>query len=340
MLELDGSGGGGQLLRTALSLAAVSGEAFEMRGIRGERPNPGLRPQHLAAVRAVADVTGAGVEGASEGSERLEFHPGPIESGRYVVDVGTAGSLTLLFDTLLPLAHGLEGTIALTAGGGTDVRWAPTMDYFRRVKLPLLRRHGVPVAVDVTRRGFYPTGGGEATLQLSGARVEPLSLERADGPVSARVYSVATEGLADREVAERQADAAREGLAASDVAVTGRVVEYAAARSPGSAIAIRLEGAGALAGVDALGERGTPAEAVADAAVERAVATRDSGAAVDVHLADQLLVFLALAGGHASIPRVSDHVETNLAVLDAFGYEVSAASADGSVVLEAPLPDG
>ena len=272
MLELDGSGGGGQLVRTALSLAAVSGRGFEMRGIRQQRPNPGLRPQHLAAVRVIADVTGAEVAGATEGSETLEFRPGPVQPGEYAVDVGTAGSLTLLFDAVLPLTHGLGGALTLSAHGGTDVRWAPTMDYFRRVKLPLLRRCGVPVGVDVTRRGFYPAGGGEATLVLAGSSPGPLSLESPGGPAAARVYSVATKGLAESDVAERQADAARRELEAADVEVVDRVSAYVSARSPGSAIAIRLDRGELIAGADALDRLGAEElqlHAAADAADQR-----------------------------------------------------------------------
>ena len=339
MLELDGSAGGGQLLRTALALSAVSGRSFEMRGIRSERPSPGLRPQHLAAVRAVGAVTDASVDGADEGSKTLQFRPGRVRPGHYAIDVGTAGSLTLLFDALLPLTHALDGTIALTASGGTDVRWAPTMDHYRRVKLPLLRRHGVPVAVDVTRRGFYPAGGGEATLVLAGSSVEPLALDAPEGRAAARGYALASEDRAGRDVAERQADAARGGLAAEGVEVTDRVVEYAGTQSTGSAVAVRLERGDSLAGGDALGERGTPAEEVGQAAVDRVVATRDSGAAVDVHLADQLLVFLALAGGRLSVPGLTEHAKTNLGVLEAFGHDLQAAEEHGRYVLTAEKSD-
>lgn len=322
MIDLDGSGGGGQLVRTALSLSALSGRAFSMNGIREDRPNPGLRPQHLAAVRAIAQITDAEVAEATEGSRTLRFRPGPILPGRYDVDVGTAGSVTLLFDAVLPLLVSLEGTLVLRASGGTDVRWAPSFDYFRRVKLPLLRRHGLSVAVDLDGRGFYPVGGGSATLSLAASTPEPLELDADAAPATARVYSVATTGLADGAVAERQADAVVDGLDGLAVDVTERTVEYATAPSPGSTVTIRLDRGTSILGVDALGERGKPSEAVAEEAVDRARETVESGAAVDVHLADQLLSILCSTGGHVSIPRVTGHVETSLSLLEQFGHRL------------------
>lgn len=322
MLELDGSAGGGQLVRTALAVSALSGEPFRMTGIRDARPDPGLRPQHLAAVRALAAITGADVSGAVEGSGSLRFEPGPVRPGRYEVDVGTAGSVPLLFDTLLPLTMELDSHLGVLATGGTDVKWAPTMDYLRLVKLPLLRRHGIGAAVDLSRRGFYPAGGGEAMLSLFPSSIEPLEIDTAPSSVSAWVSSVASEDLADAEVAERQASAAIDELAELDVGFVRRAVEYTDSRSPGSAVTIGVDFGSTLVGGDALGERGVPAEEVASRAVERALEPLETGAAVDRHMADQLLVFLASAGGRVMIPTETDHVETSLRLLEAFGYDV------------------
>jgi RNA 3'-terminal phosphate cyclase (ATP) len=164
--ELDGSAGGGQLLRTALSLAALTGEPFRMSGIRGERPEPGVKPQHLACVRAVARTCDATAEGAEPGATELTFRPGSLEGGVVDVDVGTAGSVALVFDSLLPVAVGLPGELRVHARGGTHVRWAPTTDHHRLVKLPVLQAHGLSATLEVDRHGFYPAGGGTATLRL------------------------------------------------------------------------------------------------------------------------------------------------------------------------------
>ncbi|PSP77097.1 RNA 3'-terminal phosphate cyclase [Halobacteriales archaeon QS_1_68_20] len=335
MLELDGADGGGQLVRTALALSALTGTSFEMTGIRGARSEPGLRPQHLTAVETLAAITDADVEGAEQGSESLTFEPATLRGGEYEATIGTAGSTTLLFDAVLPLAAELEEPIWVRATGGTDVKWSPPADFHRRVKLPLLRRHGLLATVDLHRRGFYPAGGGEATLHL--APSSPTSPKLTDrGPLSgARVYSVASEGLADSDVAERQADEASQLLSAADVEVVERTATYVAADSAGTALVVALECERSVAGFDALGEPGKPAEDVAADAVEAALSFRDAAGAVDAHLADQVLVPLALAGGEVAVPRVTDHVESSLDLLDAFGYDVAVEARDEGAVLRA-----
>lgn len=331
MLELDGSGGGGQLVRTALSLSAVTGEPFRMTGVRGERPEPGLRPQHLAAVRALASITDAEVSDAEPGSETIEFAPGPVRPGRYDVDVGTAGSVPLILDAVLPLAPEIEGPLSLRVRGGTDVKWSPTADYLRRVKLPLLRRYGIGAALDLASRGFYPSGGGDATLSIFPSSPKPLTMHRSDPPDAVWVHSVASADLMEREVAERQAAAGVESLEGRGYDVQGRTVEYSDASSTGSAVTVVLDHGDTIVGGAAVGERGRPAEDVGETAVSQATDSV-SGAVVDVHMADQLLVFLALVGGHVTIPTVTDHVETARALIGEFGFRIEIET-DGSVAV-------
>lgn len=336
MVELDGSQGGGGLVRTALTLAALTGEPFRIEEIRGARPNPGPRPQHLAAVRAVAQICDAEVTGNAQDSETLRFRPGALDGGSVAVDIGTAGSVTLLFDAVLPLAVGLDAPLSVTATGGTDVKWSPTAPYLQRVKLPLLRRFGLEATVEVDRTGFYPVGGGTATLRVAPSSLDPIVLSERGASVGACIFSKASTDLASRSVAERQATAAAEALAAQGVEIAERRVMSVDADSTGSALAIRLDYEETIAGFDALGERGKPAEEVGREAAEAARTFYAGSAAVDEHMADQLLVFLALAGGEASIPRVTDHVDTGRRLLSAFGTPVSAeCRGDGTVLLAA-----
>jgi RNA 3'-terminal phosphate cyclase (ATP) len=326
MLELDGSGGGGQLVRTALACSALTGEPFRMTDVRGARPNPGLRPQHLAAVRAVASACDADVTGATEGSEELEFGPGPLSGGEHEVAVGTAGSVPLVFDAVLPLGYGLAEPLSLRATGGTDVKWAPTADHQRTVKLPLVRRGGLDAETSVERRGFYPAGGGRATLSLSPSEPRGFELTERGSLRSIAVVSVASRSLADREVAERQVAAAVGALESLDTlgprVPVESTVDYAESASSGSAVLVRAEYEHSLAGFDALGERGRPAEDVGETPVE-AFGRFDAGTAVvDEHTADQLVLPLAVGGGTVAIPRVSDHVTTNVDLLDAFDADV------------------
>jgi RNA 3'-terminal phosphate cyclase (ATP) len=346
MLEVDGSEGGGQLLRSALALSLLDGVPVEIGDVRGDRPEPGLKPQHLAAVETAAAVADATVEGTDLGSESVTFEPGEPTGGHYEVDIGTAGSVTLLFDTLLPLAATIDESLAVTATGGTDVSWSPPLAYYRGVKLPLLRRFGLAAAVDLDRTGFYPAGGGRATLFLWPSTLSPVALDTPLEPTAARVYSKAATDLVDAEVADRQADTATDTLEQRGIEVVERRTAYVASDGPGSALAVRLDGAphdgaphdgeGAddglegqwddrqhpLAGFDAYGAPGKPAEEVAAEVTDQIRRFRGSGAAVDSHTADQLLVFLALAGGRVAVPGISDHVATSRDLLAAFDRPV------------------
>lgn len=339
MIELDGSEGGGQFLRSALALSALTGEPFQMTDVRGGRSNPGLRPQHLTAVALLADICDAEVSEVEVGTDEVTFRPEGVRPGTYTADIGTAGSITLLFDTVLPLAVTTPEPLVVTARGGTDVKWSPTAAHYRQVKLRLLCRVGLQAAVEVDRPGFYPAGGGEATLRIGPSDLAGLALSdrRASGDeaIRARVFSLASMDLADQAVADRQADAALEGLEEAGISTIEQTVRYADADSSGSAIAIRLEGGHTLAGFDALGEPGTPSEEVAAQAVTDATAFAETSAAVDRHTADQVLIFLALAGGRVAVPELTDHVATSRALLSAFGLDVAVDEAGGTVVLTA-----
>ncbi len=214
MRTLDGSEAGGQFLRTALSLAVVRNEPVRVEHVRGNRSTPGLRHQHLAVLETLAELADADVTGAELGAETVTFDPGTasIPGGTYEATIGTAGSITLLFDAVLPLASRLEEPLRLTVTGGTDVAWSPPLDYFREVKLPLLRRYGLTAACEVDRRGFYPDGGGRATLSLAPSRLERIELAERGPLEGVRIYSTEAAALADRDVAFRQATGALERL--------------------------------------------------------------------------------------------------------------------------------
>ncbi|MFC7141866.1 RNA 3'-terminal phosphate cyclase [Halosimplex aquaticum] len=323
MLEVDGGEGGGQLVRSALALSMLDGEAVEITDVRGTRPTPGLKPQHLTAVSAAAEVCDAAVEGADGGSETIRFEPAAPSGGRYEADIGTAGSLTLLFDTFLPLATQIDEPLTITATGGTDVKWSPPIAYYRTVKLPLLRRLGIAAAVECEKTGFYPAGGGRATLRLWPSTLSPIELTERGRPTTARVYSKASTDLADGDVVERQADTATDALAGLGIEVVHHRTTYAATESSGSVVTVRVDAGGSPVGFDAYGAPEKSAEDVARETTDAIRRWRESGAAVDAHLGDQLLVFLALAGGEITIPRVTDHVSSNRDLLAAFGREVT-----------------
>lgn len=334
MLELDGTEAGGQFLRSALTLSILRNRAVTVENVRGARPTPGLKPQHLAAVEAAAAVCDGTVTGATEGSETVRFEPGPLRGGEVTVEVGTAGSIGLIFDALLPLGLALAEPLRVRATGGTDVKWAPPLSTYARVKLPLVRRLGMPAAVDIDRRGFYPVGGGAATLTVGPASPSPLDLTERGDREGVRIHSLATTDLADDEVAERQAGAVSEAL--EDWSVAERTVCYVEADSPGSVCTVRADFAESVAGFDALGERGTPAEVVGAEAAAALASFADTDAAVDRHLADQLLIPLAVAGGKLSIPAVTDHVAASVELLATFGYDLTVSERGSDVLVTAP----
>ncbi|MGM0590363.1 MAG: RNA 3'-terminal phosphate cyclase [Halobacteriota archaeon] len=326
MLELDGSAGGGQLLRTALTLSVVDGQSFRMTNVRGNRSTPGLRPQHLAAVRLAAALSQASVDGASPESTTLTFRPNEVVGGTFDADIGTAGSITLLLDTVLPVAGRLDDPVTVRATGGTDVRWSPPLDYLRRVKLPLLDGVGLDSTLTLTRRGFYPAGGGEVTLELAPSSPTPLDFVERGELGSVSIYSTASESLRGQRVAERQAERAETLCAETTDAESPPITStatYHDTSSAGSALVVAADYDRTLVGFDGLGERGVSSETVAERVVSRFESWRAGPGAVDPHMGDQLLVLLALVGGTVWIPRVTDHVETNLSLIRAFGYDVA-----------------
>jgi RNA 3'-terminal phosphate cyclase (ATP) len=333
---LDGGEGGGQLVRTALALSAVTGEPFRMRHVRRARANPGLQAQHCAAIEAVAAVCNAETGGVEVGSESFTFEPNEdidedadpadqgILGGSVSVEVGTAGSVPLVFDALLPVAIALDESFTARLEGGTDAKWAPPFDYFQHVKLPVLQEHGLDADVTLNRRGFYPRGGGKATLTIEPSTLDALDVTERGERESLTAYSVAEESEAEDDVAERQAEPAPD---AADVET-----EYVEADCSGSAFVLAAEYEHSRAGFAELGEMGVEPETVGEKAVERFEAFEDGDAAVDEYLADQLLPFVALAGGEVRAPEVTSHVETCIDLLAEFGYDVNVEE-DGDTVL-------
>jgi RNA 3'-phosphate cyclase len=317
MLHLDGSygEGGGQILRTALSLAVLTGVPVRIERIRTGRAKPGLRPQHLTAVKAMARVSQAEVTGAHLGSQALTFKPGPLRGGHYRFDVaettGSAGAVSLIAQALLPPLLKAESPATVILQGGTHVPWSPPAHYLSHVFLPALTLMGAAVEMSLERWGWYPRGGGEMRLTIKPAR--SLTGVQWRTPAAATAFrAVSAAAQLPEHVARRQAArvAARLGEAFPVEIIT------ASGRDPGSLVFIW----GPQAGFAALGARGKPAEQVADEAVEAYLAFRARGAALDRHLADQMLIYLALAQGPSSVTTeaITSHLLTNAWVIEQF----------------------
>ncbi len=321
-IEVDGTmgEGGGQVLRSALSLSMLTGRPFRLSRIRANRDRPGLRFQHLTAVQAAARVSGADVTGDRVGSQMIEFTPGPVRPGDYLFDIGTAGATSLVLQTLLlPLALA-QGTSRITIRGGTHVPWSPCFHYLDMHWRPLLARIGIPFELALTMAGFYPQGGGELQAWIpGGARPTPLKLTER-GPLHA-VRGLSTFANLPREIAERQRNQTLRRLRVLLPHIEPELqVEQLPAVSRGTVLLLLAECQAGRACCFALGARGKRAERVADEAVDALAAFLRSNGAVDPWLADQLLLPLAMAEG-SSLLRTSEvtlHLLTNAEVIRRF----------------------
>ncbi len=330
MLVLDGSygEGGGQIVRTALALAALTGTPLQLINIRAHRPKPGLRPQHLTAVQALARITEADLEGAALGSSSLTFFPGRLAGGTYRFDVaqqtGSAGSVTLLAQTLLPVLAWARQPSTLILSGGTHVPWSPPFHYFAAVFLPALEEMGLTTTAALRRWGFYPQGGGEIHLTVTPtARLQ--GVEWLTPPHPAQFQGLSAAANLPEHVIRRQSRILRE-LAPSPLLIRE---EMATARGPGSFVFLW----GPRAGFSALGAKGKPAEQVASEACREWRSFLASGAAVDRHLADQILIYAALAAGQTTLSTeaVSRHLLTNIWVLGRLlGVAIQVDGAEGT----------
>ena len=318
MIAIDGSEGegGGQILRTSLALSLVRGQPFRMGRIRARRQKPGLLRQHLTAVEAARTVGCAEVRGATLSSQVLEFCPGPVTPGNYRFAVGTAGSATLVLQTLFPSLLTASGPSTLTLEGGTHNPLAPSFDFLAKCFMPLIHRMGPTVGLELKRPGFFPAGGGQFH-----ARVQPATklssidlLER--GSIRSRRARIWTSKLPEH-VAERELAVVREELKwRADECSVENVLHPL---GPGNAVVLEIEAEHVTAVFTGFGERGRPAEEVAKSAVETAKAWLEANVPVDEHLADQLLLPMALAGGGSfQTTKPSLHTTTNAEIIRRF----------------------
>lgn len=311
MLEIDGSvgEGGGQVLRTALSVACVQGKPIRIRNIRAGRGQPGLKAQHLAVCSLLAKITNAKMTGAALGSAEIEFSPGEISGGKYSFDIGTAGSITLLLQAALPVLAHAKRPSRLTITGGTHVAFSPTFDYFSQVFLPAAAKFGVKAEAQMLAVGFYPKGGGLAEMKVQPSKLAGAGFEPEEhGHV---LYNIISSGLPPH-VSEREEKEIKKLLAGYEL--QGKALQ---AQSPSAGNAITLWSG--FVGASSLGEQGKPAEKVAKEAAKTFLAESGKSAAVDSHLSDQLLLYAALAEGKStySTSKFTQHLTTNTAVLSA-----------------------
>ncbi|MFQ6072246.1 MAG: RNA 3'-terminal phosphate cyclase [Methanosarcinales archaeon] len=333
MIEIDGSygEGGGQIVRTAVALSAVTGLPTHIKNIRSNRPNPGLSAQHLKAIETLKRITSAEVHGLELRSTELTFIPSEIKSGFYKVDIGTAGSISLLLQCVMPIAvrnpqsaiHNLKSPLQLQITGGTDVAWSPPIDYLRFVTLKALSIMGYNCNIELLKRGYYPKGGGEVKVTLEPSKLNCVDFKK-EGEDCNIIKGISHCSGLPENVAIRQANSAEKLLKSRGYKAKINITSehYFSTASP----TVPSEGQGSgitlwcgYKGGSALGKKGLKAEKVGSNAAKQILEELKSGASVDEHLSDQLIPYLALAqGGSFTTSVLSSHTKTNIWVVEQF----------------------
>jgi len=323
VIRVDGSqkSGSGTILRHAVALASLSGEELEMTHIRAHREKPGLRPQHLRSLLACCEMTGGTVEGAAVDSTRIVYRPGTwVERSQFSWDIGTAGSTTMLAFTILPLAIFSGRALEFTITGGLFQDFAPSAFHMQRVLFAVLSQMGVKTTLRVVRPGYVPKGGGiiqVESLPVEGA-LRPLSLLRRGHPIRVSGISLSSH-LGAQQVSQRMAQCCQEVLCKRNIDTHFEIVEDDTALQKGAALFVCAQtDTGCLIGADWAGAPGRTSERIGAFVARSLLEDLDSGATVDRHLADQMIIFAGLASGTTEyiVPRVTEHVETNLWLIE------------------------
>ncbi len=337
LVEVDGSRGegGGQILRTAVAFSAVLHRPVSVDNIRAGREVPGLKRQHVSALQVLASVFGGELNGAREGSSKVTFVPSAPRLHTVSIDMGTAASITLVLQAVVPAVALNRAGLSLELVGGTDVPWSPTFDYLDRVVREAFGSIGIHFGLKASRRGYYPRGGGVVS-----ATIEPCarlsSLDSAERRTVRGVRLVSRCGNLPRHVAERQVASASSVFESAGIPILGSEVAEEASGSPGSSFLGYCTDGKAYLGSDAIGARGKRAEDVGREAAERFVAVARSGATLDSNLADMLLPLLSMAdaASRVRIPGVTEHLRSGLDLAAQFtSCRWSAAESDGATVV-------
>ncbi len=317
MKELDLKRGGGQVLRTATALAAATGQEVKIKNIRGARPTPGLKEQHLKGVRGIAKITNGELKKDKKGSTEIEFKPGKTIKPKVEIDIETAGSIGLILQQFQILA--LEKNIEITVnGGGTHVKWAPPVEYMSKIFLPLMKKYNYKGKIEIEKEGFYPKGGAKVKARLNGENLKEINIKERGKLKRITGISKASKQLKRSKVAERQKKAAeRELKRKKDNEIEPEIEQkYVESLSPGSGIILKAETDKTIIGADQVGERGKPSEEVGMEASENLREELDSESSVDIHMADQLIPYMGYLDGESFFKarKITQHMKTNIEI--------------------------
>ncbi len=316
MIEIDGEIGYGQVLRTAIGLSVLTLKPVKITNIRKRRVKPGLMPQHFFGVKTAAEFCHAQVKGLKLGSTEIEFVPQHHDFKNKNIDIGTAGSVTLLLQTLTPFLVFSDKKISLTIRGGTDVAFAPPTTYFQNIFCGYLKKVGINIRMKTTDYGFYPRGGGRVEVDFSPVqKINTLQLMERGELVGIDAWSIASKKLQKFNVAERQLDALEKKLAAK---LAGKNFMYVTSLSDGSSLHAMARYKNCIIGANSLGERGKRSEQVGEEVASSLLKSIESDATFDKYMSDQIIPFIALADGKSEIfvEEITEHCRTNIVVCE------------------------
>ncbi len=320
-IDIDGSylEGGGQIVRTAVALSAITRKSVHLFNIRKGRQNPGLKPQHLVGIKTAARLCEAETWGVTQNSLEFSFHPGFIIGGNFQVDTRTAGAITLILQTLIPIALFSPRPVVFNIKGGTAVPFSPSILYTKNIFGAYLTRFGAKVSIQVLRHGFYPKGGGAVMVKVFPSQLRSISISERGSLKRVEAFVVASKRLRQNEVAERVVKGFK------DIISEARThIEYVDTTSPGCFIHCQAEFEGSMIGAGSLGKKGKPAEKVGEEAARELNRAFMSDAPVDPWLVDQLIPYMALATyrtgieSRMKIPELTRHARTNIWIVQKF----------------------
>jgi RNA 3'-phosphate cyclase len=317
-IEIDGSEGegGGQIIRTAVALSAVTGKPVRIKNVRAGRPNPGLQSQHVHSIKAVAKLCSARLVGVERESQTFEFHPGKIQAGKVEIDVGTAGSCYLVLQSIIPAALHAEKFVELSIKGGTDVKWAPTSPAMEDF-VWFLEKFGVKVELNVKKYGFYPKGGGLVEAKIHPGQPKPFQLIERGDLKGYSIHNITTKDLKVAKVMEHSVEAAKKLLPETEINA-----RYVASDSSGVSFHTHAKFENTKFGEDLLGEKGIRSEVLGKQCAELLQHNLARGGCLDRHMADQVMIYAALAAPQGesryTASEITEHCRTNARIIEKF----------------------